>query len=49
MSWSSLIELYCTHRSFFNDSVEHYNSLTTLFPDHQPEMATSVSQWTLKT
>lgn len=34
----------CTHRSLFNDSVEHYNSFGTLLPNHQPEMAAGISQ-----
>lgn len=34
----------CTHRSLFNDSVEHYNSFGTLLPNHQPEMTTGIPQ-----
>lgn len=34
--------LKCTHWSLFNDSVEHDNSFGTLFPNHQPEMATGI-------
>lgn len=36
--------LKCTHRSLFNDSVEHYNSFGTLLPYHQPEMTTGIPQ-----
>lgn len=36
--------LECTHRSLFNDSVEHYNSFGALLPNHQPEMTTGIPQ-----
>lgn len=36
--------LKCTHRSLFNDSVEHYNSFGALLPNHQPEMTTGIPQ-----
>lgn len=35
---------WCTHRSLFDDSVEHYNSFGTLLPNHQPKMAAGISQ-----
>lgn len=40
--------LKSTHWSLFNDSVEHDDSFGTLFPNHQPEMATGIPQRTLK-
>lgn len=37
-----------THRAFFYNSVKHNNCFAALFPNHLPEVTTSVPQWALQ-